>query len=201
MNELLINLLVALLLSFIIAGGYFFTHRSKLNIEMLLTILVLPLVVAMIVYTIGTNIAGAFSLSGIFSIVRFRSEQASFKDITYILFCVAIGLASATGFYLGGLVFAFIALTLIIIFEFSSNKNAVASLDIIIPEDMQDRGAIDKIIKKYCKHSFLTSVKTRDLGSLYEYRYQITFAPDMELSEMIDEIRIINANLPIKVLI
>lgn len=201
MNELLINLCVALLLSFIIAGGYYFTHRERLNIEMLLTILVLPLVVAMIVYTIGTNIAGAFSLSGIFSIVRFRSEQASFKDITYILFCVAIGLASATGFYIGGVAFALIALILIIIFEFKTKQNTSARLDIVIPEDLQDRKAIERIVKKYCEHAHLTSVKTRDLGSLYEYRYQISFNPNMELSEMIDEIRIINANLPIKVLI
>ncbi len=201
MNELVIKLVVSVLLSAIIAGGYYFTHKEKLNIEMLLTIMVLPIVVTMIIYTIGSNIAGAFSLSGIFSIVRFRSEQASFKDITYILSCVAIGLASATAFYVGGLIFTIISLLIILVFEFKTNANAQGRLDIIIPEDMQDRRAIDKIIKKYCKHSFMSSVKTRDLGSLYEYRYQITFDPDMELSEMIDEIRIINGNLPIKVII
>ncbi len=201
MNELLFNLLVSLVLSFIIAGAYYATHRERLNIEMLLTILVLPLVVTMIVYTIGTNIAGAFSLSGIFSIVRFRSEQASFKDITYILFCVAIGLSSATAFYLGGFVFAVIALIIILIFEHQTKLNTQARMDIMIPEDMVDRKAIDRIIKKYCEHSYMTSIKTRDLGSLYEYRYQISFDPEMELNEMIDELRIINGNLPIKVLI
>lgn len=201
MNELLINLLVSLILATAIAGGYYITHKDKLNIEMVLTIMVLPLVVTMIIYTIGSNIAGAFSLSGIFSIVRFRSEQASFKDITYILFCVAIGLASATAFYLGGLVFTIIALILIVVFEVKSTQNTSGRLDIIIPEDMQDRKSIDNIIKKYCVRSFMTSVKTRDLGSLYEYRYQIVFDPEMELSEMIDELRVINGNLPIKVII
>lgn len=201
MNELLFNLLVSLILSTLIAGGYYLSNRERLNTEMLLTILVLPLVVTMIIYTIGTNIAGAFSLSGIFSIVRFRSEQASFKDITYILFCVAVGLASATGFYLGGLVFAIIALALILGFELKTKQNTQARLDIIIPEDMLDRRAIDSIISKYCDHSFMSSIKTRDLGSLYEYHYQISFNPEMELSEMIDELRIINGNLPIKVLI
>ncbi len=201
MNELLINLLVSLVLSSFIGGGYYITHKEKLNVEMLLTIMVLPLVVTMIIYTIGSNIAGAFSLSGIFSIVRFRSEQASFKDITYILFCVAIGLASATTFYLGGLAFTIIALILIIIFELRTKRNTQARLDILIPEDMVDRKALDRIIKKYCEHAFMSSIKTRDLGSLYEYRYQVAFDPEMELSEMIDEIRIINGNLPIKVLI
>lgn len=201
MNELLINLIVSLILASCIAGGYYITHKERLNIEMLLTIMVLPLVVTMIIYTIGSNIAGAFSLSGIFSIVRFRSEQASFKDITYILFCVAIGLASATTFYFGGLAFTIIALALIVIFEAKTNRNTQARLDIIIPEDMLDCKAIDRIIKKYCEHSFMTSVKTRDLGSLYEYRYQISYDPEMELSEMIDEIRIINGNLPIKILV
>lgn len=200
MNELLINLLVSMILSLIIAGGYYASHRSRLNMEMLLTIIVLPLVVTMIVYTIGSNIAGAFSLSGIFSIVRFRSEQASFKDITYILFCVAIGLSSATGFYLGGLIFALIAIVVIMLFEYRTKKYQVAQLNIIIPEDIEDKSAIDGIIKKYCEHSYMSSVKTRDLGSLYEYRYQISYDPSLELSDMINEIRIINCNLPIKVL-
>ncbi len=201
MNELLINLLVSLILATLLASGYYITHKDKLNIEMLLTIIVLPIVVTMIIYTIGSNIAGAFSLSGIFSIVRFRSEQASFKDITYILFCVAIGLSSATTFYFGGLVFTIIALLLIIIFETKTRRNTRARLDIIIPEDLQDRQAIDRIIKKYCEHSYMSSIKTRDLGSLYEYRYQITYCPELELSDMIDEIRTINGNLPIKVII
>lgn len=201
MNELLINLLVSLILATAIAGGYYITHKDKLNIEMVLTIMVLPLVVTMIIYTIGSNIAGAFSLSGIFSIVRFRSEQASFKDITYILFCVAIGLASATTFYFGGLAFTIIALILILGFEAKTRRNTQAQLDILIPEDMLDQKAIDRIIKKYCEHAYMASVKTRDLGSLYEFRYLINFDPELELSEMIDEIRVINGNLPIKVLI
>lgn len=201
MNELLTNLLVSLVLACFIAAGYYVTHKQKLNIEMLLTIIVLPLVVTMIIYTIGSNVAGAFSLSGIFSIVRFRSEQASFKDITYILFCVAIGLASATTFYLGGLAFTIIALAIIIIFEVKAKRYTQARIDILIPEDMIDRKAIDRIIKKYCEHAFMASIKTRDLGSLYEYRYQISFDPELELSEMVDELRVINGNLPIKILI
>lgn len=201
MNELLINLLVACVLSMLIAGVYYYTHRERMNIEMLLTIIILPLVVTMIIYTIGSNVAGAFSLSGIFSIVRFRSEQASFKDITYILFCVAIGLSSATGFYLEGLTFTIIAIATLLIFYMRTKRSLSGQIEIVIPEDMQNKKLIEAILQKYCQTSYMTTMRTRDLGSLYEYRYQVSVERDMDLKEMIDELRIINSNLPIKVLI
>ncbi len=199
MNQLVINLVVAMVLTGGIALTYFFTHKGKLNNEMFLTILILPLVVAMIIYTIGSNVAGAFSLSGIFSIVRFRSEQASFKDITYILFCVAIGLASATGFYFEGLIFTIIAIIVLLGFYFKSNTTIQAQLDITIAEGMQNSNEINKIIDKYCKSRNMKTVRTRDLGSLYEYKYMITYNEGLDLQDMIDELRIINSNLPIKV--
>lgn len=201
MNQLIINLGVSAGLALIIAGSYLITHRHRLNVELLLTIIILPLVVTMIIYTIGSNIAGAFSLSGIFSIVRFRSEQATFKEITYILFCVAVGLAAATEFYIEGLAFAIIAVTALLLFDLRRTRNVTAALEIIMPEDMQDSKSIEKIIKKYCKRSYMASMKTRDLGSLYEYNYRITYKETLNLQEMIDEIRVINSNLPIKILV
>lgn len=201
MNTLLFNLFMALLFGAMITSTYYFTHQKRTDIEMLMTILVLPLVVTMIVYTIGSNVAGAFSLAGIFSIVRFRSTQASFRDIVYILFCVASGLAAATGFYLEGLVFAIIASIILFSFSLFSRRKSQAKLVVTIAEDLQNEKQIDLILSKYCKAYFINTIKTRDLGSLYEYSYQIIYDPSLDVKDMIDELRIVNSNLPIKFII
>ncbi len=201
MNTLIINLLFSLLFGGIITATYYFTHQKRTNLEMLLTILILPLVVTMIIYTIGSNVAGAFSLAGIFSIVRFRSTQASFKDIVYILFCVAGGLAAATSFYLEGLIFAIIAAIILVIFSFNTNKNKQAKLVVTIAEDLQNEKAIDQILTKYTNKYFIESVKTRDLGSLYEYSYDVFMSPEIDIKDLIDELRIVNSNLPIKIIL
>ncbi len=201
MNTLLFNLLMALLFGGIITATYYYTHQKRTDIEMLLTILILPLVVTMIIYTIGSNVAGAFSLAGIFSIVRFRSTQASFKDIVYILFCVASGLAAATSFYIEGIVFAIVASIILLVFSTYTNKNKQAKLVVTIAEDLQNEKEIDAILKKYTNSYFTNSVKTRDLGSLYEYSYQIFMSPEIDIKDLIDELRVINSNLPIKIIL
>ncbi len=201
MNSLLFNLLMALFFGGIITSTYYFTHQKKTDIEMLLTILILPLVVTMIIYTIGSNVAGAFSLAGIFSIVRFRSTQASFKDIVYILFCVASGLAAATSFYFEGILFAIVASVILIIFSMYTNKNKQARLVVTIAEDLQNEKEIDRILNKYTKTYFINSVKTRDLGSLYEYSYQVFMSPEIDIKDLIDELRVVNSNLPIKIIL
>ncbi len=200
MNTLLFNLLIALLFGGIITTTYYYTHQKRTDIEMLLTILILPLVVTMIIYTIGSNVAGAFSLAGIFSIVRFRSTQASFKDIVYILFCVAAGLAAATSFYIEGMIFAIIASIILTVFSSYTNKNKQAKLVITIAEDLQSEKEIDNILNKYTNTYFTNSVKTRDLGSLYEYSYQIFMSPEIDIKDLIDELRVVNSNLPIKII-
>ncbi len=201
MNSLVFNLLMALLFGGIITSTYYFTHQKRTDIEMLLTILILPLVITMIIYTIGSNVAGAFSLAGIFSIVRFRSTQASFKDIIYILFCVAAGLAAATSFYLEGTLFTIVASIILIIFSMYTNKNKQARLVITIAEDLQNEKAIDQILNKYTKTYFIDSVKTRDLGSLYEYSYQVFISQRIDIKDLIDELRVVNSNLPIKIVL
>lgn len=201
MNTLLFNLLMALLFGGIITSTYYFTHQKRTDIEMLLTILILPLVVTMIIYTIGSNVAGAFSLAGIFSIVRFRSTQASFKDIVYILFCVASGLAAATSFYIEGLIFAIVASIILFLFSLYTNRNKQARLVVTIAEDLQNEKAIDDILTKYTNAYYMNSVKTRDLGSLYEYSYQVFISPDIDIKDVIDELRVVNSNLPIKIIL
>jgi len=64
-----------------------------------LTLILIPAVIAVIILLVGSNVARAFSLAGAFSIARFRSAAGDPKDIAYVLFSMAAGLACGTGLF------------------------------------------------------------------------------------------------------
>ena len=66
-----------------------------------------------------------------------------------------------------------------------------------IPEDMDYDGLFDDLLKKYTRNYKLTDVKTVNLGTLYELRYDIDLATDMVPKAFLDEIRARNGNLSV----
>lgn len=61
----------------------------------------------------------------------------------------------------------------------------------------QEEGVFEDILQKYTKTARLIQVKTINMGSMYELRYEIALAKDALVKEMIDDIRTRNANLTV----
>jgi hypothetical protein len=95
------TLLVALLLAFAcghtIAWMYMFTHtglsysRSYVN-----TLILMPVIVALVMLILANNLVLAFGLMAIFAMVRFRSILRDTLDTAYVLAVIVIGLACGT---------------------------------------------------------------------------------------------------------
>ena len=90
---------IALGLGVLVSFTYMKTQNQPSQ-SFALTLVLLPAVIAVIILLVGNNVARAFSLAGAFSIIRFRSAPGEPKDITHVLFCMAIGLATGMGFLL-----------------------------------------------------------------------------------------------------
>lgn len=164
------------------------------------TLVILPVVIAIIVLLIGSNIARAFSLAGAFSIIKFRSEPGDPKAISYILFTMAAGLACGVGvFGYAGIFTVFLCFLMFIlnIFNFGAKKTSQKLLKITIPEDLNYEDAFDEIFEKYTKDFQLTRVKTTDLGSLFQLVYSISMDDNTSQKEFLDAIRCRNGNLNI----
>src|SRR5882762_1933196 len=94
-------LVIALLLAFVcghaIAWIYMLTHsglsysRSYVN-----TLIIMPVIVAMVMVILANNLVLAFGLMAIFAMVRFRSILRDTLDTTYVLAVIVIGLACGT---------------------------------------------------------------------------------------------------------
>ncbi|HYE10347.1 MAG TPA: DUF4956 domain-containing protein [Patescibacteria group bacterium] len=196
---------LTILVSFILGGLISLTYIKTCNKggysqNFSLTLILIPAVIAVIILLIGSNIARAFSLAGAFSIIKFRSAPGDPKDIAYVLFTMAAGLASGVGAYIYAVIFTVLLCVVMFILNlinFGAKKTSNKLLKITIPEDLDYEGAFDEVFNKYTTGYDLRKVRTTDLGSLYELVYTITMGNEVSQKEFIDALRCRNGNLNI----
>lgn len=197
----IVTMLFALVLGGIITLTYRLTQDETVYQRSLaVTLFMLPIILAVIILFIGSNIARAFSLAGTLSIIRFRSNPGDAKDIGFIFFDIAAGLACGVGLYGYGTLFVIVLCTALIIIERSGlfkTRNTQKTLKITIPEDLNYQGAFDDILGKYTKKYSLSSIRTTDLGSLFQLNYNISVGSDINEQEFLNELRTRNGNLTI----
>ena len=160
----------------------------------------LPTIISIIILLVGNNVARAFSLAGAFSIIRFRSTPGDTKDISYIFFTLAVGLASGMGYVGYAVIFTIILCTVMIILDslnFAMPKSKAMVLKITVPEDLNFEGVFDEILNTNTTSWNMVKVRTRDFGALYELNYSIHLKNDVNQKKFIDSLRVRNGNLNI----
>lgn len=182
-------------------GVYILTH-NKIGYDhsFCTTLLVLPILIAVVILLVSDNIGRAVSLAGIFALVRFRTNLTDTKDIMYIFATVALGLSAGLGYVVYGLIISvFIALILIVIhfLKLDREKENIARLKIVIPESLNYTHAFDAVFGRYLLSYQLAKVKTTDFGTTFELTYQINLRGDANQKKFIDDLRVKNGNLNI----
>lgn len=190
----------ALVIGFLISLIYIVTHRKEgYSQSYVLTMIMLPTIVSLILLLINTT-AGALSLAGAFTLVRFRSVPGDPKDIAYIFFAMAAGVACGIGYVGFGIVFfLFLGAILFVLseFDFGGTKRRHMTLKITIPENLDYQGAFDPVLKRYTQFYKLRRVKTTNFGTLFELIYSVDVNEDIDQKKFIDELRALNGNMTI----
>lgn len=199
-NALLI-IISSIILGLAISLAYMKTHkREGYTSGFTVTLIMLPVIIAIIILLVGNNVARAFSLAGAFSIIRFRSAPGDPKDITYVFFTLAVGLTCGMGYVGYAFIFTLILCALVVILDmtrFAIPRTKTSKLKITIPEDLNYDGIFDDILNKYTNSWNIETIKTRDFGSLFEIHYIIHMKLDVDQKKFIDELRCKNGNLNI----
>ncbi len=94
-----LRLAVAFALGCVVAGIYRVTQRrvTRQSANMVATLVLLAVLIAMVTQVIGSNIARAFSLVGALAIVRFRTVVEDTRDTAFVIFAVTVGMAVGAG--------------------------------------------------------------------------------------------------------
>lgn len=199
-GSFMLCIIVSIILGFLISLIYIITHKKEgYSQSYVLTMIMLPSVVALILLLINTTY-GALSLAGAFALVRFRSIPGDPRDITYIFYSMATGVACGLG-YIGFAIAFFLilgAVNLVLNYcNFGGCRLNHMTLKIAIPENLDYQGVFDPILKKYTSYYKLRRVKTTNFGTLFELIYSVDVYDDLNQKVFLDEIRALNGNLTV----
>lgn len=176
-EQVLINILMAAVLGFIVAVVYRITsHHKPSNPTFMLTLVILAMVVGLVMMVIGNSIARAFSLVGALSIIRFRTAVKDTRDIAYVFFALAAGMAAGIGNYRIALYGVGLIILLLIIMDFirfGSAPRGVYLLRLqIIPTDTDDSTFLQVFDRNLVSHRQL-AVRTVRMGQFVEHSYLV----------------------------
>lgn len=201
LSTTLLGVGVSLLLGLVISLVYMATHKQEgYTPSFPITLIMLPAIICIIILLIDDNIARAFSLAGAFSLIRFRSAASDPKDISYVFFALAVGLASGLGYVAYAALFAVILCGVMLLLQsihFANPKSSNMLLKITVPENLNYQSLFDDILNQYTDAWKLTRVKTSDFGTLFNLFYRIQPKSGIIQKDFLDELRCRNGNLDI----
>ena len=92
-----LRLLLAFVLGVFIVNIYRWTHAGIPQKSFTDTLIILCMLISVVMVIIGDSIARAFSLVGALSIIRFRTAIQDPRDIGFVFYALAVGMAIGAG--------------------------------------------------------------------------------------------------------
>ncbi|HHZ05441.1 MAG TPA: DUF4956 domain-containing protein [Clostridiales bacterium] len=188
----------ALLLGFLISVTYMLS--GKYSKSFAVSLVVLPVIVQVVIMMVNGNLGTGVAILGAFSLVRFRSVPGKSKDICVIFFAMAVGLAVGMGQIVFAAVITVIVCAVYLVLSkthFAEKHQGEKELKITIPEDLDYTDIFDDVFAEYTTLADLETVKTTNLGSMYQLTYCIILKNQKQEKAFIDALRCRNGNLNI----
>jgi uncharacterized membrane protein YhiD involved in acid resistance len=192
-----VDVVLAMVLSFVLCSVvglvYKATHRGiSYTQSYVQTLVFMGMIVALVMLIVGSNIARAFALVGALSIIRFRNAVKETRDVGFIFFAMAIGMAAGTRFYTLAIVATAAISSAILLMErldwFKVNLQSQV-LKVQVPSGEDFSKAMDDALLRLTDHSELVSLESVRAGALTEMTYTARLKPSTKPAEVIQAFR------------
>lgn len=191
-------LLTALVLGLVLSLVHM--YKTKCSQSFVITLSLLPAMVAVIILMVNGNIGTGIAVAGAFSLTRFRSQPGTAKEIGSIFFAMVIGLCCGTGYIGIAMIFTVTVSLLNILYltiGLGSPSGNIKCLTVVIPENLDYTEIFDDLFEAYTKSAELCKVRTTNMGSMYKLKYEIVLKESSKQKEFLDAIRVRNGNLEV----
>lgn len=181
--EIVTNMIVGLILGLIISWVYRYTHKGlSYSQSFVLTLVFVSVIVSAVMMIIGNSLARAFALVGTLSIIRFRTVLKDTKDVAYVFFSLAAGMAAGTSnYFIAGTTTSIVSILAIILHRL--NYGALYKSEFILRfqydrDSGGEEGYIEKI-QQFSKRSNLLHVEPSGDGRYITITYDIILKEDL----------------------
>lgn len=196
--DVVLVLTLSFALSAFIGWIYQVTHRgTSYTQSFVFTLVMNGMIVALVMLIVGSNVARAFSLVGALSIIRFRNAVKETRDVGFIFFSMAIGMAIGTRFYLLGAIAAVVISLVVVLMtrlNWFARESATQILRVHIPNGASFDSLFDRVFVKYTHASELISVDSIQSGTMTELIYSVGLKKSAQMQDFLAEIRKLNGD-------
>jgi uncharacterized membrane protein YhiD involved in acid resistance len=200
-TDVVLSLLLSFVLTAFIGWVYQTTHKGTSYTQSYVhTLVLMGMVVSIIMLIVGSNIARAFSLVGALSIIRFRNAIKETRDVGFVFFAMAIGMATGTKFYLLAIIAAVIISLVILLmnrFDWYAREATSQILKIQLSNDTDFETLFDDLFVKHTSAADLISVDSVRSGMLTELVYSVVLKKPASVQAFLSDVKKRNDNLKV----
>lgn len=191
----------SLLCGFFIAFCYYLgSLKNRGSKNFCISLIILPSLVQTVIMLVNGNLGAGVAIVGAFSLIRFRSIPGNSRDISTIFLAMTVGLSTGMGYLTYAVFIAAIIGVILLGMRFLplfGRKEKMQMLRITIYENLDYTGIFDDLFDKYLTYVEQESVKTVNMGSMYQISYHIIQKDRKLEKEFIDAVRTRNGNLTV----
>jgi len=184
-------LLLAFCIGHVVSWVYMWTHSGMSYSQMFTaSLLVLPVLVALVMVLMASNVLIALGLLAVFSMIRFRNVRKDTRDTTFILWAIAEGVACGTMRF-GIAVTACVTLGLIMLYLKFTSFGGRHRYDVILSLEWagagDSYGSIKPILRRHSLHANLASQHDLDVDKI-DLSYRLLLRDPSRSRELLKEL-------------
>lgn len=196
-----LRLLLSFALGIFIVNIYQWTHSGIPQKSFTDTLIILCMLISVVMVIIGDSIARAFSLVGALSIIRFRTAIQDPRDIGFVFYALAVGMAVGAGNPSVAILATFlIGVIILAIYHWHQHfgNNNEFSLEFCLPPDQAAETLYRSVFNKHLVYERLLEQRVKR-SQLVELTFRVklanpqawlTFFSELSSIENITEVKI-----------
>jgi len=185
-----LRLLLSFALSIFIVNIYQWTHSKIPQKSFTDTLIILCMLISVVMVIIGDSIARAFSLVGALSIIRFRTAIQDPRDIGFVFYALAVGMAVGAGNPSVAILATFlIGIIILGIYHWHQRfgNNNEFSLEFCLPPDQNSQNVYRPVFDKHLVYERLLEKRIKK-SQMVELNFRVKLANPQEWLTFFNEL-------------
>jgi hypothetical protein len=156
------------------------------------TLVLVCISASILVISMQFSLLAGLGLFGVLSMIRFRTDLKTPRDLVFVMGSACLGVASGVGAileaFLGTAVFALVALYLYL-GPFGSRTRFDGVLRFQLPADTEAEPTLTSLLRQHCRRCFLLSTSDIAEGGQREHVYQVKFFDEQDRQDLLESLR------------
>jgi len=193
LETLIFVILLSFILSTLLAYVYQKTYRGlSYSRNYVQAIVLISIIAAMVIQSIGDNLARGIGIMAAMAIIRFRTNFKDPRDTLFLFASLAAGISCGAYAFAVAVIgtISFCAVSMLLYFSpLGPDKYFDGMLRFSLPIDADDSQGLQEIMRSYCRNFSLVTIREVEQGMRMDYAYHIKLRRGMSSEHLLRAIK------------